>query len=65
MKFIKLTSCASNKAILIRDTDVITVESINYDETDKSCCRLVLHADIVKQEVNVWESIDHIHGLLK
>lgn len=65
MKFIKLTSCVSNKAILIRDTDVITVESMNYDETDKSCCRLVLNTDIVKHEVIVWETIDHVHGLLK
>lgn len=63
MKFIKLTSCGTNKPILIRDCDVIHVETQNY--LGKLCSRLVLNTILSDHETFVWESIDHIHGLLK
>lgn len=64
MKFIKLTNCENDRAILIRPEIIATVWSSIY-VGNKSSSYLTFQNSAEMPGLHVWETIDHIHGLLK
>ena len=64
MKFIKLTNCENDRAVLVKLEDIASVWSSDY-KANKSCSYLSFKPEANMPNLYVWESIDHIHGLLK
>lgn len=64
MKFIKLTNCENDKAVLIRPETINVVWSSIYKD-NKSSSYVTFQQSAEMPNLHVWETIDHIHGLLK